>query len=99
MKNFGQFLNENKLSRNQLYDKVEEYFYKHHDGYVKLNFEIEHNYSKFYFKELYKRDGGIYGDDFEFYFKDENGKEASWYFSTIDTQVLNNIVEKMMENF
>mgnify|MGYP001770137056 CR=1 FL=1 len=89
-------MNENKLNRNQLYDKVEEYFNKYQDGYVKLNFQIQHNYKKLHFIELYKYDGGICGDDFIFYFKTEDGKQSSWYLSTIDMQVLNDIVQKMM---
>jgi len=96
VKNFGQFLNESKLNRNQLYDIVEKYFNEHQDGYVKLNFEIEHNYKKLHFIELYKYDGGLHGDDFTFYFKTEDGKEGSWYFSTIDTTTLNDIVQKMV---
>jgi hypothetical protein len=96
VKNFGQFLNESKLNRNQLYDIVEKYFNKHQDGYVKLNFEIEHNYKKLRFIELYKYDGGLHGDDFNFYFKTEDGKEGNWYFSTIDTTTLNDIVQKMV---
>lgn len=96
VKNFGQFLNESKLNRNQLYDIVEKYFNEHQDGYVKLNFEIEHNYRKLHFIELYKYDGGLHGDDFNFYFKTEDGKQANWYFSTIDTTTLNDIVQKMV---
>jgi len=91
-------LNESRLSRNELFDKVEEYFNKQDDTYVKLNFEITHNYQKLYFTELYKYDGGIYGDDFSFSLKDENGKSAIWYMKTIDIQTLNDIVEKMLEN-
>jgi hypothetical protein len=96
VKNFGQFLNESKLNRNQLYDIVEKYFNEHQDGYVKLNFEIEHNYKKLHFIELYKYNDGLHGDDFNFYFKTEDGKEGSWYFSTIDTTTLNDIVQKMV---
>ena len=96
VKNFGQFLNESKLNRNQLYDIVEKYFNEHQDGYVKLNFEIEHNYKKLYFIELYKYDGGLHGDDFNFYFKTEDGKDGSWYFSTIDIITLNDMVQKMV---
>jgi len=86
----------NKLSKSELFDKVETYYNKHEDGYVKLNFEIVHNYKTLKFVELYKYDGGIYGDDYTFYFKDENGKSSSWYLSTIDIQTLNDIVNKMM---
>ena len=99
MKNFGQFVNESNLNRNQLFDKVEEYYYKHQDGYVKLNFEIVHNHSILKFEELYKYDGGIYGDDFSFYFQTEDGKKGNWYIETIDTRTLNDIVSKMMETF
>jgi len=88
--------NDSKLNRSQLYDIVEKYFNERQDGYVKLNFEMEHNYRKLHFTELYKYDGGIYGDDYTFYFKTEDGKQASWYFSTIDTKTLNDIVQKMI---
>jgi len=97
VKNWKQFLNENRTHRNQLYDIVENYFNEHQNGYVKLDFEIEYNKKKLHFVELYKYDGGIYGDDFNFYFKTEDGKIASWYFSTIDTTTLNDIVQKMVE--
>ena len=97
VKNWKQFLNESRTHRNQLYDIVENYFNEHQNGYVKLDFEIEHNKKKLHFIELYKYDGGIYGDDFNFYFKTDDGKIASWYFSTIDTTTLNDIVQKMVE--
>ncbi len=105
VKNFGQFLNESKkpkdrfwyhITRDELFDKVERYYNEHQDGYVKLNFEIEHDGSKLHFNELYKRDGGIYGDDFEFYFKDENGKQSSWYLSRLDKEIIYDIVNKMV---
>jgi hypothetical protein len=99
VKNWKKFLNEGKSIRSELYDKVEDYYNKHNDGYLKLDFEIKHNYKKLHFTELYKYDGDIKGDDFSFYFKDENGKEGNWYMSTIDTRTLSDIVEKMVGNF
>lgn len=86
---------DNKSVRNQLYNRVEDCYNKHSDGYLKLDFEINHNFKKLHFIELYKYDGGINGDDFSFYFKDKNGSEANWYMSTIDITTLSDIVEKM----
>jgi hypothetical protein len=100
VKNFGQFINEGITIRDQLYDKIEDYYNKHNnDGYLKLDFEIKHNYKNLHFIQLYKYDGDIIGDDFCFYFKDENEREANWYLSTIDTQTLNTIVKKMIDDF
>lgn len=90
----SEFLNESHHSKKELINIAIDYFNNHKDSHdhLKLDFEIEHNYTTLKFKELYN-----YDDELAFCLEDVSGRKATWYISTIDIQALQDIVSKMIQ--
>jgi hypothetical protein len=71
---------------------VNEFFNKNNvDGViVPLNLQIVHNFQEFTITELYK-----YEDESYSFYWETKTNSGSWYLETIDSNLLNNILNKL----